>query len=835
MERIFLTLSAIAVILVIVAGGGVFWASSIFINQAKEASSASIGTGAAFGISAQIDQLNSVLVKMAQDPDVIGAIDSKNPDLIRAEEHKLTNLLPSALTIRLLRPGVDQLDTSRIPHMGFADLDMVRETVNAHQMPAVQGDAGPNRHLALTAKVVNDGRVIGIILASLSYDFLNESLKVAPIKDQLIILKQADFELASTGNKSLKGNADKNTVNVANTGWMIEVWYEGGASIGEAGLIFGIVVACCLLILLAFFVSYRKTSDMLSHDQSSVLLAVKDLMTGNAHGNYPVHLTEMSIIISTLVQFKRVMDHHDDPLVQDDNLDIDGFFEQSSFAIEEISFDDVSEPEKEKLATKPKEKPIAMSHEFAIPQTVVPAPVKRGVPDEIFRAYDIRGIVDKTLTKSIVYDLGRALGTEIRNNDCKTAVIARDGRNSSPAFSEELAKGLASTGCDVLDLGMAPTPLLYFVVQHTEGRSGVMITGSHNPADYNGLKMVIQGDTLAAERIQDIKKRMEEEDYKTDTRGEIDQNSMFVSEYIGIISEDIKLERDLKVVLDCGNGVAGDIGPVLLKTLGCDVIELFCDIDGNFPNHHPDPSKPENLRDLIKAVKEHEADLGIAFDGDGDRLGIVDSDGNIIWPDRQMMIFAKDVLSKKPGSEIIFDVKCSKHLADQIVKYGGRPLMWKTGHSFMKAKLKETGAKLAGEMSGHIFFNDRWFGFDDALYSAARMLEIISADSRSSAQIFAEVPNSINTPELMVHMVEGENVNFMNALIAKADLKGCKITQVDGFRADFTDGWGLVRASNTTPSLVLRFEADSQHALKRIQNEFKMLMTRIKPDIVLPF
>ncbi|MDO9241794.1 MAG: phosphomannomutase/phosphoglucomutase, partial [Methylicorpusculum sp.] len=306
-------------------------------------------------------------------------------------------------------------------------------------------------------------------------------------------------------------------------------------------------------------------------------------------------------------------------------------------------------------------------------------------------------------------------------------------------------------------------------------------------------------------------------------------------EYIGIISEDIKLERDLKVVLDCGNGVAGDIGPVLLKTLGCDVIELFCDIDGNFPNHHPDPSKPENLRDLIKAVKEHEADLGIAFDGDGDRLGIVDSDGNIIWPDRQMMIFAKDVLSKKPGSEIIFDVKCSKHLADQIVKYGGRPLMWKTGHSFMKAKLKETGAKLAGEMSGHIFFNDRWFGFDDALYSAARMLEIISADSRSSAQIFAEVPNSINTPELMVHMVEGENVNFMNALIAKADLKGCKITQVDGFRADFTDGWGLVRASNTTPSLVLRFEADSQHALKRIQNEFKMLMTRIKPDIVLPF
>lgn len=270
----------------------------------------------------------------------------------------------------------------------------------------------------------------------------------------------------------------------------------------------------------------------------------------------------------------------------------------------------------------------------------------------------------------------------------------------------------------------------------------------------------------------------------------------------------------MKVVLDCGNGVAGDIAPVLLKTLGCEVIELFCEVDGNFPNHHPDPSKPENLAELIKAVKANNADLGLAFDGDADRLGVVDSKGKIIWPDRQMMLFAKDVLAGKPGSEIIYDVKCSRHLPDQIVKYGGRPLMWKTGHSFMKAKLKETGAKLAGEMSGHIFFNDRWFGFDDALYSAARLLQILSEDQRSSAEVFADFPDSINTPELNVELAEGENVTFIEKLFASANFTGGKITDIDGMRLDFADGWGLVRASNTTPSLVIRFEADSKVAIK---------------------
>jgi phosphomannomutase/phosphoglucomutase len=347
--------------------------------------------------------------------------------------------------------------------------------------------------------------------------------------------------------------------------------------------------------------------------------------------------------------------------------------------------------------------------------------------------------------------------------------------------------------------------------------------------------MIINDVTLAGESIQQIKACIADEAYTASQPGNIEQNNQYQEEYIGIISEYIHLERPMTVVLDCGNGVAGELGPLLFKSLGCDVIELFCDIDGSFPNHHPDPSNPKNLTELIATVKHYKADIGIAFDGDGDRLGIVDSNGKIIWPDRQMMLFAKGVLAGNPGAEIIYDVKCSRHLADQITKYGGRPLMWKSGHSLMKAKLKETGAKLAGEMSGHIFFNDRWFGFDDALYAAARLLDLLSRDIRSSADVFADFPDSINTPELNVTLEEGENFKFIDKLLAIANFSDGKIITIDGMRVDFSDGWGLVRASNTTPSLVIRFEADTEAAMRRIQEQFRQLLKQVKADIALPF
>lgn len=845
MKRIFLSLSGIAVVLALLTGTAVYWASHHDVVRARRDAAIAVTRSVALTMAARIDQLNRSLIKMAKDPEVIAVFTGDDPVAREAMAVKLEKYLPEVLKIRLLRPDVSQLDDQHIPRMGYADLEMVRQTPDKNQLPAVQGE-GPDRHLAMTARVVADQRVIGVILASLSYDFIKGGLQSVALTGQHIQLKQGGLELAASGTSDSSTMTEEAKQHIPDTSWDVQTRYTPSTGASEVGLVSGIVATAGLLLALVFFVGYRVTSDLLRRDQSSILKAFKDLMTGNASGNYPVYFNEMSVLISSLVQFKRVLSHQGDefqtPSASSEDSEFSGFFEESDFAVEELAHDADSDHDVARDAeTSVRGSPIKLPEvEPDVPEKKAGGRVRNEagsnkVPAEIFRAYDIRGIVGKTLTAEIAYDIGRAFGTEAKAHECQTVVLARDGRNSSPMLAEALADGLIATGRDVLDLGMVPTPVLYFVAHHTPGRTGMMVTGSHNPAEYNGLKLVINGETLAGAKIQRLRECIESRRFVVEEKGSIDQNSMFVNEYIGMIAEDVHLVRPMKVVLDCGNGVAGEIGPVLLRTLGCEVIELFCEVDGGFPNHHPDPSKPDNLSDLITTVKQTQADLGIAFDGDGDRLGIVDSSGAIIWPDRQMMLFAKDVLSRKPGVEIIYDVKCSKHLPEQITKYGGRPLMWKTGHSLMKAKLKETGAKLAGEMSGHIFFNDRWFGFDDALYSAARMIEILSSDTRSSADVFAGFPDSPNTPELNVPMREGESAAFIEKLAAKADFKEGKITDIDGLRVDFADGWGLVRASNTTPSLVVRFEADNEQALHRIQGLFKKLMTAIKPDITLPF
>ena len=455
------------------------------------------------------------------------------------------------------------------------------------------------------------------------------------------------------------------------------------------------------------------------------------------------------------------------------------------------------------------------------------------ISPDIFRAYDIRGIVGGALTAEAVRLIGRAVGSEALHQGESAVCIARDGRLSSPALSEALGRGLAETGCKVIDLGQAPTPVLYFATHVLGTRSGVMVTGSHNPANYNGLKMVVAGATLAEQDIQALRRRIEQQDFASGA-GTVEQIDI-LPRYIERIVGDIHPERPLRVVVDCGNGVAGAIVPVLLERLGCTVTPLFCEVDGNFPNHHPDPSKPENLKTLIETVLREKADMGLAFDGDADRLGVVDSEGKVIWPDRQMMVFAAELLAREPGATILFDVKCTRHLPAHIARHGGRPLMWKTGHSLIKAKIKETGALLAGEMSGHIFFKERWYGFDDGIYAAARLVEILSADPRPSAEVFGELPDSVNTPELNVTLKEGENVAFIEKLRALADFPDATTTLIDGLRVDFSDGFGLVRASNTTPSLVIRFEADTREALARIQERFRGLMGQVSPDIALPF
>ena len=412
-------------------------------------------------------------------------------------------------------------------------------------------------------------------------------------------------------------------------------------------------------------------------------------------------------------------------------------------------------------------------------------------------------------------------------------MVARDGRLSGPDLSAALIAGLQAAGREVIDIGCVPTPVLYFSTHHVGEGSGVMLTGSHNPPDYNGLKIMLGGDTLHGDGIKALHTRIVSDDLVS---GEGSVQTMDVmSTYMERIVGDVQLKRPMKIVVDCGNGVAGVIAPQLYRSLGCEVIELFCDVDGNFPNHHPDPSKPENLIELTRAVTEHNADIGLAFDGDGDRLGVIDSEGKIIWPDRQLMLMAMDVLTRQPGAQIIYDVKCSRNLGQVIAEHGGDPLMWKTGHSFIKAKMQETGAQLAGEMSGHIFFKERWFGFDDALYTGSRLLEILASDEQSSNKIFSALPDSVTTPELNISVSEGENFQIMEAMASSAKFDGAKIITIDGVRAEFEDGWGLVRASNTTPSLVMRFEADTEEVLQRIQNSFREQLLKIKPDMDIPF
>jgi phosphomannomutase len=450
------------------------------------------------------------------------------------------------------------------------------------------------------------------------------------------------------------------------------------------------------------------------------------------------------------------------------------------------------------------------------------------VSPSIFKAYDVRGIVPSTLTEEVAHGLGRAFGTIARAEGEKTVAVGRDGRLSGPSLAAALIRGLQASGVDVIDIGVVTTPMLYFAAS-TLCSSGIQVTGSHNPKDYNGFKMVMAGRAIYGEEIQALRRMIEGESWKGDGGGRVTNVNLFAP-YRDRIVGDVKLARPMKIVVDSGNGVAGASAPQIFRALGCEVIELFSEVDGNFPNHHPDPSKPENLRDLIEALKTSGAELGLAFDGDGDRLGIVTRGGNNIYPDRQMMLFARDVLQRVPGGTILFDVKCTQRLAPTVREAGGQPLMFKTGHSLIKAKMKEVDSPLGGEMSGHIFFKERWFGFDDGTYAGARLLEILSREQDPSA-VLDQLPTSFSTPELNVKCAEGEPHTLVAGLMAKANFAApAEVSTIDGVRVDWPDGFGLIRASNTTPVLVLRFEGQTQEALHRIEGEMLALLRQVKPD-----
>jgi len=456
------------------------------------------------------------------------------------------------------------------------------------------------------------------------------------------------------------------------------------------------------------------------------------------------------------------------------------------------------------------------------------------LPASIFRAYDVRGIVGQTLNADTAYWLGRAVGSESLAQGEPRVAVARDGRLSGPELLDALIRGLVDCGCQVSNLGMVPTPVLYFATNTLPGRTGVMITGSHNPPDYNGFKIVVAGDTLANEQITALKTRIDTGDLASG-QGSVEAVDILPA-YVDYIRNDVKLARPMKVVIDCGNGVGGVVAQQLFEAIGCTVIPLYCEVDGTFPNHHPDPSHRENVEDLIARVRAEQADLGLAFDGDADRVGVITEKGNMIFADRLLMLFARDVLSRNPGAEVIYDVKCTRHVAAQVRQHGGQPRMWKTGHSLIKKKMRETGALLGGEMSGHMFLKERWFGFDDGLYNGARLVEILSHEAQGADALFAGFPGDLAIPELNVTVTDESKFGIIAALQAESDWGAdAEVATLDGVRVDYPRGWGLVRASNTTPVLVLRFEAEDTEELARIQAVFRERLQRVAPDLVLPF
>jgi phosphomannomutase/phosphoglucomutase len=469
------------------------------------------------------------------------------------------------------------------------------------------------------------------------------------------------------------------------------------------------------------------------------------------------------------------------------------------------------------------------------PAPAAPPPAS-AVDPSIFRAYDVRGVVGTSLTAEVAFALGQSIGSVMREKGLGEIVVGRDGRLSGPELAGALSDGLREAGIDVIDLGAVPTPVVYYAAFKFNTGSGVAVTGSHNPPDYNGFKIVVGGETLAEGAIQDLYQRIASGELARGGKGGLRQVDVG-SDYLERIVSDVQMERPFKVVVDCGNGIPGILAPQVLEGIGAQVIPLYCEVDGNFPNHHPDPSDLHNLQDLILAVKQTGADLGVAFDGDGDRLGVVTRQGEVIFPDRLLMLFARDVLSRQPGATIIYDVKCTGHMKSEVLEAGGSPLMWRTGHSLIKAKMRETAAELAGEMSGHFFFKERWYGFDDGIYAGARLLEILAGDpaQRTPEEIFATLPQGVSTPELKIEMAEGAHYAFIERFRAQASFGDAALTTIDGMRADWADGWGLVRPSNTTPVLVLRFDADNAAALRRIQNVFREQLLAIEPGLKLPF
>ncbi|MEM1433388.1 MAG: phosphomannomutase/phosphoglucomutase [Pseudomonadota bacterium] len=757
---------------------------------------------------------------------------------------QLEALLPFAKRVDVIPRGLAEVDLNADVPITFAALDVIKR---AESEPFVGPEASLSQRQTLyaAAPVTKDGIVVGVLFAAVRYDYLLNTLNLTFGQERGLVslIQQFEGTAASPVLQWGAGNSEATPVmqQLLVPHWRLEYQPPGQGFALEGGwqnllMPLGLAVGLTLGgIALAFSgLTKRLQNDAaLLRDYAGKLVrrggaqpqryqlglfaeiaadlraqagggaddgdgvgdgvsetpkrSLRSRRPANGNAAEPAAPTTTDVVADLLAE-------DDDPLYVSDRQGTDNFGIEVS-----------EEP--------PEDQPSAAVQ----------------LDPDIFRAYDIRGIVNQNLSEDVVYWIGRAFAAEAAEENVSRTVVARDGRLSSPALAKALAQGLTDGGLDVTDIGQVPTPMLYFATHSLNTGTGIMVTGSHNPPDYNGLKMVLGGETLAEARILRLHQRIERNEL-TSGQGSIEAVDL-ISAYLDRIIGDVALAQPLKVVVDCGNGVAGGVVPELLTELGCEVVPLYCEVDGTFPNHHPDPADPATLEDLKTVVEAEQADLGLAFDGDGDRLGVVTPAGTIIWPDKLMMLFSQDIVSRNPGADIIYDVKCSRHLNTLISEYGGRPIMWRTGHSHIKAKMKETGALLGGEFSGHICFGERWYGFDDALYSAARLLEIIAAEAQDADELFAQFPVTHATPELKIQTTDKDKFSIMSRLTDKADFGDGTLTTIDGLRVDYPDGWGLIRPSNTSPVLSLRFEADTPEALERIQSVFSAQLKAVNPAL----
>lgn len=771
-----------------------------------------------------ISRREARMASLVQEPALVRALAERDEQALQQQEARIRQLFPEASGINLLPAGLDEIDLEANPPISYAALDLLRQAETRDTPPPAEVHLfnNPGQHLNMVQRVLDaDGRrIIGHLMLGFPLQTLSQALEGAHLGQGYGEVQQVSggqpLVIARQGREAFRVGQPVVELPVAGSRLQVAYWTPPVDMRGSWNSVLMLGGGGALALILVFYLLLRLFSRALQQDQVTLLGAVRDAREGRLQSDYDLHVRECHGLLDGLRS-----------LAESGALRGSAGIERMSAAMG---------------GAAPTTGGIELEEDVPPDLTVLddsaleagPLKVSRVNADpSIFRAYDIRGIVGETLSPDVVHELGRAIGSQALGQGEHSIVVGRDGRDTSDELAEALIRGLRATGIDVKDIGQATSPLVYFATHYLDSNSGVVVTGSHNPPEYNGLKVVIAGQTLSGEAIQSLRQRVEQQDYASG-RGGLESVDV-AGDYLERIRSDVQLAKSLKVVIDCGNGVAGALAPGLFESLGCEVIPLYCEVDGSFPNHHPDPSRPENLEDLIQAVRDNRADLGLAFDGDGDRLGVIDSGGNIIWPDRLMMLLGMDVLSRNPGGEIIYDVKCSRHLGRIIRDFGGVPEMWKTGHSLIKARMKETGALLAGEMSGHIFFQERWYGFDDALYTGARLLEILANDHRETSAVFAVLPQSVSTPELNVCMEEGRPTAFMEQLQAAAGFPDGEVYTIDGLRVEFADGWGLVRASNTTPCLVLRFEADDELALSRIQEQFRNAMLAVEPGLQLPF